>query len=282
MDRRFGTVRVPRVFLKSRARAASTVERRARGASTVATRMATETNDADAREGKRARRAKCALDGVVDRRGTAVRVGDRLEVQWEVHAGDGSRSEDEDEDEEDANDGADDGDAGEGEGEDEGVGGEGEATLTWWPCSVATEGEDAFLLYDAGAGFDAEKRKVRFIDARTLTHGENDGGIFKWRREGDEEEEEGEEALDAPTTMREILAAQDAIDAENGESLENASMAAFATLPMNQQMNLASAFAGFKDKLLKRLSSLAQRKGENGVITKVDIDNIMSDIQKNA
>jgi hypothetical protein len=79
--------------------------------------------------------------------------------------------------------------------------------------------------------------------------------------------------------MREILEAQGALDAASGESLENASMAAFATLPMNQQMNMASAFAGFKDKLMQRLSGLAAQKGADGVVTKDDIENILSDIR---
>ena len=250
-------------------------------------------DDADERAVKRARGGGDALDGVVDRRGRAVRAGERLEVQWEIRASDGSTSETEDEgangvDGANGADGADADDADDVDGADDGEGvdaaGEGDVALTWWPCTVATEGEDAFLVYDAGAGFEEEKRKVRFIDAWALTHvdDDDDGGVFKWRREGDEDDDEGEDAFDAPTTMREIRAAQDAIDAESGEGLEKASMAAFATLPMNQQMNLASAFAGFKDKLMNRLSSLAAQKGENGVITKDDIENIMSDIRKNA
>ena len=113
------------------------------------------------------------------------------------------------------------------------------------------------MLYDARDGFEAELRKVSFLsgDARELTHADEDG-VFRWRREGDDDDDddgcEGDGCgADVPTTMREILEAQGALDAASGESLENASMAAFATLPMNQQMNLASAFAGFKDKLMQ-------------------------------
>jgi hypothetical protein len=137
------------------------------------------------------------------------------------------------------------------------------------------------LLYDARDGFDAELRGVSTWggDARALTHVDEDG-TFRWRREGDDDDDDADGCDDnATTTMREVLEAQGALDAASGESLENASMAAFATLPMNQQMNMASAFAGFKDKLMQKLSGLAAQKGTDGVVTKDDIENILSDIK---
>jgi len=226
---------------------------------------------------KRARADDAASDGraavevAVDRFGRRVRAGDRLEVQWEVEPGRGEGGED-------------------GEARDED---ETEVAVTWWPCVVCegdAEGEakagTAFaLLYDARDGFEAELRKVSFLsgEARELTHADEDG-VFRWRREGDDDDDDDECegdgcGADVPTTMREILEAQGALDAASGESLENASMAAFATLPMNQQMNMASAFAGFKDKLMQRLSGLAAQKGADGVVTKDDIENILSDIR---
>ena len=249
--------------------------------STAAARREREDGEDATRAGAGAKRARAdaddatddgraAVEGAVDRFGRRVRAGDRLEVLWVVESGRGE---------------AEDGDARD---EDEI-----DAAATWWPCVVregdaegdAREGRTFALLYDARDGFEAELREVSFLsgDARELTHADEDG-VFRWRREGDEDDDddgcEGDGCgADVPTTMREILEAQGALDAASGESLENASMAAFATLPMNQQMNLASAFAGFKDKLMSRLSGLAAQKGADGVVTKDDIENILSDIR---
>ena len=223
------------------------------------------------------------VDGkeVLDRRFDAVKVGDRLEVQWEVSVAD----EDEDEDAD--------------KGEEEDASGR----VKWWPCVVVREedgtsegtktGKCFGLVYDAMDGFESERRRVVFSragGARQLEHA-GEAGVFRWRREGDVDDAQDDdddvetvvEEEDAPTTMREILEAQGEIDAENGGvSLESAAMGAFATLPMNQQMNMATAFAGFKEKLMAKLSGLAAEKGAEGVVTKDDIDGILSDIQKGA
>lgn len=235
------------------------------------------------------------VDGkyVVDRWDARVKVGDRLEVQWEV-----VKDEDYDDDgvkeEEEAN--------------------ERRVRVKWWPCVVVrgdeeeedeakmsrSESTSFGLVYDAMDGFESERRRVVFSragGARQLEHA-GEAGVFRWRREGDVDDvqhddsddeddcdaDDAENAIeDAPTTMREILEAQGAIDAENGGvSLESAAMGAFATLPMNQQMNMATAFAGFKEKLMAKLSGLAAEKGAEGVVTKDDIDGILSDIQKGA
>ncbi|OUS43415.1 hypothetical protein BE221DRAFT_194847 [Ostreococcus tauri] len=210
------------------------------------------------RETKRRRRSSGTGgdDDVVDARDGRPRDGARLEVQWEVRA-------------ETSDDDA-----------------CGATTLTWWPCVVREDDGGTFLTYAARDGFESETRGVTFADGgsrRRLTH-DDEGGIFRWRFEGEEDEGdegEGEEVVDdAPTTMGEILRAQEAMDAAHGESVENASMAAFATLPMNQQMNLASAFATFKEKLLGKLNSLVAQKGDDVIVTKDDIDNIMGDIAK--
>lgn len=230
--------------------------------------------------------------GVLDRRGATVKVGDRLEVQWEVVVV--SRDDDEDAGE-DA-----DADASASDATNPG-------RVRWWPCVVVRDDDDdggmvkkGFgLVYDAMDGFESERRRVVFSragGARQLEHA-GEAGVFRWRREGDvddvqrddddcDDDDDVENAAtfeDAPTTMREILEAQGAIDAENGGvSLESAAMGAFATLPMNQQMNMATAFAGFKEKLMAKLSGLAAEKGAEGVVTKDDIDGILSDIQKGA
>jgi len=226
--------------------------------------------------------------GVLDRCGATVKVGDRLEVQWEVVVVAAASRDDEDEEDADAD----------------------ARRVRWWPCVVVRDdvrdddGDGGMvkkgfgLVYDAMDGFESERRRVVFSragGARQLEHA-GEAGVFRWRREGDVDdvqrddddeycdEEDVENAIeDAPTTMREILEAQGAIDAENGGvSLESAAMGAFATLPMNQQMNMATAFAGFKEKLMAKLSGLAAEKGAEGVVTKDDIDGILSDIQKGA
>ena len=224
------------------------------------------------------------VDGkeVLDRRFDAVKVGDRLEVQWEVSVADEDADKDKGEEEDAAS-----------------------GRVKWWPCVVVRE-EEGFrsegtkkekcvgLVYDAMDGFESERRRVVFSragGARQLEHA-GEAGVFRWRREGDVDDAQDDddddvetvvEEEDAPTTMREILEAQGEIDAENGGvSLESAAMGAFATLPMNQQMNMATAFAGFKEKLMAKLSGLAAEKGAEGVVTKDDIDGILSDIQKGA
>jgi len=214
-----------------------------------------------------------------DRAGNLLVDGDRIEVEWQINA-----AEDDDEDE------------GEAEEEDKE---EKATTITWWPCvvrratpedakSVATNINDALftLDYEARDGFEAEKRVVLMLASQRCEDA-TDAGVLKWRREGDdfvdneEDEDDGDEDDDVPTTMREILEAQGRIDAQDGETLEHASMAAFSTLPMDQQMSMATAFAGFKEKLMAKLSGLASAKGDNGVVTKDDIESILSDI-KNA
>ena len=230
------------------------------------------------------------VDGkhVVDRWDARVKVGDRLEVQWEVVKDEDYDDDDGVKEEEEAN--------------------ERRVRVKWWPC-VVVRGDDGEedeakmsrsettsfgLVYDAMDGFESERRRVVFSragGARQLEHA-GEAGMFRWRREGDvddvqhddSDDDDAENAIeDAPTTMREILEAQGAIDAENGGvSLESAAMGAFATLPMSQQMNMATAFAGFKEKLMAKLSGLAAEKGAEGVVTKDDIDGILSDIQKGA
>ena len=241
------------------------------------------------------------VDGkrVLDRCGATLKVGDRLEVQWEVVV---PRDDDDDGNDDDDDDADDDADARRSDAPAAG-------RVQWWPCVVVRDdGDDGGmvvtkgfgLVYDAMDGFESERRRVVFSragGARQLEHA-GEAGVFRWRREGDvddvqrdgddEDDDDCDEddvenvTEDAPTTMREILEAQGAIDAENGTSLEAAAMGAFATLPMNQQMNMATAFAGFKEKLMAKLSGLAAEKGAEGVVTKDDIDGILSDIQKGA
>ena len=220
-----------------------------------------------------------------DRAGKPLVDGDRIEVEWQINAAD---DDEEEEEEEEGN---------EGDASDKAA----PTTITWWPCvvrratvedakSVATGTNDALftLDYEARDGFEAEKRVVLMLASQRCEDA-TDAGVLKWRREGDDfvDSEDYDDDCDAdddddvPTTMREILEAQGRIDAQGGESLEDASMAAFSTLPMDQQMNMASAFAGFKDKLMAKLSGLASAKGDNGVVTKEYIESILSDI-KNA
>jgi len=204
-----------------------------------------------------------------DRRGAALVDGDRIEVEWQLDAA----SDDDDDDAEFELEPR-------------------APTRVWWPCVVRRanassdrKGEsNAFILeYEAREGFEAERREVMMLPGQRCEDA-SDAGVLKWRREGDDFEDDDDDDCDsedddAPTTMREILEAQGRIDAQGGESLEDASMAAFATLPMDQQMNMASAFAGFKDKLMEKLSGLANQKGANGVVTKDDIESILSDIK---
>lgn len=207
--------------------------------------------------------------GVVDRRGAPVRVGDRLEVQWEL-AGDA-----EDDDEERV------------------------ATVTWWPCELARvdDGDDEAsgltLVYDARDGFERESREVTFASGRApfLTHADEPGATFRWRREGDESDEDEDDgdddgvtgnADDATTTLREIVDAQRAMDAACGESVEAAATEAFASLPMDRQLHVASAVANLRTKLVEKFTALTADRGAEYVITKEDVDALVRELGRDA
>ena len=236
------------------------------------TRPRTDDDDDDDDDGDGDARGVVA--GVVDRRGAPVRVGDRLEVQWELAGGD-----DDDEDDEDR-----------------------VATATWWPCEIARvdgDGDDdasvLTLMYDARDGFERESREVAFASGRAplLTHADEPGATFRWRREGDEsddeedDEDEDEEnatgsAEDATTTLREIVDAQRAMDAACGESVEAAATAAFASLPMDLQLHVASAVANLRTKLVEKFTALTADRGAEYVITKEDVDALVRELGRDA
>ena len=200
-----------------------------------------------------------------DRDVAPVRVGDRLEVQWEIAAGDAE------------GDGR--GDAGD--------------VVTWWPCEVSSvdaRSSRCVLTYDARDGFDRESREATFeASGRALTHADEPGATFRWRREGDESEDESEEGANGgavddeeTTTLREIVDAQRALDAEEGASLEEATTKAFASLPANQQLHVASAVANLRTKLVEKFTALTSDRGSEYVITKEDVDALVRELGRDA
>lgn len=196
-----------------------------------------------------------------------VRVGDRLEVQWEIAAGDA-------------------------EGDDAGDAGD---VVTWWPCEVSSvdaRSSRCVLTYDARDGFERESREATFEASgrrRALTHADEPGATFRWRREGDESDDESEEGASGgavddedTTTLREIVDAQRALDAEEGASLEEATTKAFASLPANQQLHVASAVANLRTKLVEKFTALTSDRGSEYVITKEDVDALVRELGRDA
>ena len=160
--------------------------------------------------------------------------------------------------------------------------------------------------YDAhpDAGFDAEVRAVR-LTAPGLLEDPGEGAVLRWRREGcagdglddsadfDAEDEEpadpnvvhvAEPVADAAGTVsvNEMLTAQREVDARKngGRSLEEHGMDAFATMPMERQQKMASAFAGLKDGLSRAFAELQERNGPDYAITSEDIAEIMQKMRR--
>ncbi len=122
-----------------------------------------------------------------------------------------------------------------------------------------------------------------------MTHADEPGATFRWRREGDESEDESEEGAsggavddEETTTLREIVDAQRALDAEEGASLEEATTKAFASLPANQQLHVASAVANLRTKLVEKFTALTSDRGSEYVITKEDVDALVRELGRDA
>ena len=188
-------------------------------------------------------------------------------------------------------------------------------TVVWWGCELRAPPASAAsprgpgvweLHYDAhpDGGFDAEVRAVR-LTAPGLLEDPGEGAVLRWRREGcagdglddsadfDAEDEEpadpnvvhvAEPVADAAGTVsvNEMLTAQREVDARKngGRSLEEHGMDAFATMPMERQQKMASAFAGLKDGLSRAFAELQERNGPDYAITSEDIAEIMQKMRR--
>ena len=63
-------------------------------------------------------------------------------------------------------------------------------------------------------------------------------------------------------------------------ALEEHGMDAFATMPMERQQKMASAFAGLKDGLSRAFAELQERNGPDYAITSEDIAEIMQKMRR--
>jgi hypothetical protein len=83
-------------------------------------------------------------------------------------------------------------------------------------------------------------------------------------------------------SVNEMLTAQREVDARKngGRSLEEHGMDAFATMPMERQQKMASAFAGLKDGLSRAFAELQERNGPDYAITSEDIAEIMQKMRR--
>jgi hypothetical protein len=179
-------------------------------------------------------------------------------------------------------------------------------TIVWWGCTLRHAPDDADpapgvweLHYDANVdlGFAAEIRPVQLTGAGTLED-PGEGTTLRWRLEGsaddvddsfdrgdDEDEADpdvvhvAEPIADAAgnVSVHEMMRAQREVDARRngGRSLEEHGLEAFATMPMDRQQKMATAFAGLKDGLVHAFAELQARNGPDYAITKEDIAEIM-------
>ena len=163
--------------------------------------------------------------------------------------------------------------------------------VTWWPyevSSVDARSSRCILTYDARDGFERESREATLEASgrrRALTRADEPGATFRWRCEGDESEDGASGGAvddEETTTLREIVNAQRALDAEEGASLEEATTNAFASLPANQQLHVASAVANLRTKLVEKFTALTSDRGSEYVISKEDVDALLRELGRDA
>ena len=107
---------------------------------------------------------------------------------------------------------------------------------------------------------------------------------FCWRKEGDSTffvDGEGEDDEDEDLTMQDVIEYQTKIDGDtgDGDTLADASEKAFGTLPMDQQLRVATGFAQMKGKLMEKLREISEKNGAGYTVTKDDMDRIMLELR---
>jgi len=168
--------------------------------------------------------------------------------------------------------------------------------IVWWGATVTKRREEdntatnskndvCDILYDARTEeFPAEAGKIVLMSEHECLDGDDPSMKFYWRKEGDSTfyvEDEGEDDVDEEMTMQDVLEYQTKIDGDtgDGDTLANASEKAFGTLPMDQQLRLATGFAQMKGKLMEKLREISERNGAGYTVTKDDMERIMLELR---
>ena len=162
--------------------------------------------------------------------------------------------------------------------------------VVWWGATVTKRGEDntttnsknvCDVMYDARTeDFPAEAAKIVLLSEHECCDVNDPSMKFCWRKEGDSTffvVGEGEDDEDEDLTMQDVIEYQTKIDGDtgDGDTLADASEKAFGTLPMDQQLRVATGFAQMKGKLMEKLREISEKNGAGYTVTKDDMDRIM-------
>lgn len=135
------------------------------------------------------------------------------------------------------------------------------------------------LLYDPLHGFTEETSRVAFLpDSQLLDLAQLDGphaGVLDWRVEGADEDDDASAVHSASAVAAEV----DNLVQEAGIAAD-ADLHALAAMPHTVQIRLASGYRSFADALKARLAELIAAKGDGYVVTKEDVDSIMTALQR--
>jgi len=169
--------------------------------------------------------------------------------------------------------------------------------IVWWGATVTKRGEGnntstnsnsdvCEVIYDARTEeFPAEAGKVVLLSEHECRDGDDPSIKFYWRKEGDSTfvvDGDGEDDdLEEEMTMQDVLEYQTKIDGDagDGDTLADASEKAFGTLPMDQQLRLATGFAQMKGKLMQKLREISEKNGAGYTVTKDDMERIMMELR---
>lgn len=161
----------------------------------------------------------------------------------------------------------------------------------WWGASVKevwkTPGSAYTVLYDAYAEFEPAEVEVTLVGSRLLEDASVGGARMVWRREGDlsvsapggEPGRDGVETGGDVCSMRDVVKAQEEVDAEDGVNSGAEMMAALGQLPATQQADLGIMYREFADEVKTQLGRLMTQQGPGYVVTQQNIADIMVKIQ---
>jgi hypothetical protein len=170
----------------------------------------------------------------------------------------------------------------------------------WWGATIhgrSGNTEKYVLLYDEYLEFPPAHVNVSLVGPKCLRDEDSNGDMMWWRREGDTtvtgddtfpevDDDCGEVAGNAIEladkdvySMRDVVRAQEEVDAEQGESAGEAMMAALGSLPLTHQTEMAIKYRQFADGLKSELAALMRQRGPGCVVTESDIQTLFAKIR---
>jgi hypothetical protein len=170
----------------------------------------------------------------------------------------------------------------------------------WWGASVHSrdgQSDKYVLLYDEYLEFPPAQVRVCLLGAKSLRDEDAGGDVMLWRREGDtsvtgdcafpETEEHAGESVDNDDcsrerdvySMRDVVRAQEEVDAEQGECAGDVMLAALGSLPAVHQNEMAIKYRQFADELKSELAELMRQRGPGCVVTEGDIQTLFAKIR---